>query len=223
VWVAQAAGLGHTWRLMMPDLPGHGRSGGTALSIAAAAAWLKLLVLQLDLAPLVLVGHSLGSAIAQEFARANPGLLRGLVLAAGGQRLPVPPEYLRLVQDDFKMAVAASCAQAYAPGAPPEVIRRGREMLQRNGAAALRRDLVACASFDSSAWVDCLALPTLVICGSDDKIVASSCARDLACRLPRGRLHLIPGAGHMLMAEAPEEFNAALQRFIEACPPWCSP
>lgn len=217
VWESQAAGLGRNHRIIIPDLPGHGSSGGAALSVLGCAEWLKQFSISLDLAPFFLVGHSLGGAIAQEFARANPRMLRGLVLAAAGLRFPVPPEYLQLVKNDVAAAIEVSCARAYAPGVAPELVSTGRGMLQRNGQAALYSDLTACAAFDSSAWVGSVELPALVICGSDDKIIDCGFARDLAGSLPRGSLHLVPGAGHMLMAEAPEEFNAALQRFIRTC------
>jgi pimeloyl-ACP methyl ester carboxylesterase len=218
VWENQAADLSRSLRVVIPDLPGHGRSGGAALSVPAAAEWLKQLSISLDLAPFFLVGHSLGGAIAQEFARIHPQTLRGLVLAGTGMRLPVPPEYLQLVKDDVAAAIEVSCARAYAPGVAPELVSRGRGMLQRNGQAALYNDLTACAAFDSSAWIGSVELPALVICGRDDRIVDCGLAREIAHSLPRGSLHLVPGAGHMLMHEAPEEFNAALQHFIRACP-----
>ena len=82
VWSYQLSRLSSTYRVIVPDLPGHGRSGGQPLDSAYAyAAWLEDFCRALNLASFFLLGHSFGGAIVQEYARCHPHKIKGAVLA----------------------------------------------------------------------------------------------------------------------------------------------
>jgi pimeloyl-ACP methyl ester carboxylesterase len=59
-----------------------------------------------------------------------------------------------------------------------------------------------------------IAVPTLVIVGSDDTLTPPDLARSLASRIPRSRLEVIDGAGHLSNLEQPEAFNVVLRSFL---------
>jgi pimeloyl-ACP methyl ester carboxylesterase len=70
VWDEQFKGMSFNGTLIAPDLPGHGQSAGFPLqSSSDYALWLDSLVNELQPENLFIAGHSLGGAIAQEFAR----------------------------------------------------------------------------------------------------------------------------------------------------------
>lgn len=219
VWDYQQP-LSKNFRLIVPDLPGHGRSKGDPCpTVQDGARWLQTFLEHLQPGPVVLLGHSLGGAIAQSCAAECDGHLRGTVLAGTGARLPVPAEYAQLVVRDFAAAVEASCRAAYAGAAGPGLRARGRVMLQRNGPDALLADLRACREFDSTPWLSRLAVPMLVLSGEGDAVVPAASGADLAAQVACGLFQEIPGAGHMLMQEAPEEFNCAVAEFVAGiCP-----
>ena len=92
---------GHTVYAL--DLPGHGKSGGAGRAeIGAYAEVVRGFAEALGLVPFVLAGHSMGGAIALEFALRYPARLAGLILVGTGARLRVAPEILAGIQDDFK-------------------------------------------------------------------------------------------------------------------------
>jgi 3-oxoadipate enol-lactonase len=97
----------------------------------------------------------------------------------------------------------------------PESFKKGYELLLGQSSTALHADLFAAARFDSSAWVESLRVPALVIWGSRDKITPRELPEELARKLPVARFHIIQGAGHVVMVDARNEFNRTVADFIE--------
>jgi pimeloyl-ACP methyl ester carboxylesterase len=99
VWSYQLSRLSDRFRVIVPDLPGHGRSEGEPLGSAHAyAAWLEEFCLALDLPSFFLMGHSFGGAIVQEYARCYPRKVRGMVLAGTGTRFWMSRTYRDLYE-----------------------------------------------------------------------------------------------------------------------------
>jgi len=216
VWDRQLQDIAARCTVIVPDLPGHGKSAGPLPSSARQYAhWVRDLAERLDLSFLFLIGHSLGGAIVQEYARAYPDMTAGIVLAASGTRFGTSPEHLRLLEQNFLQAVKISCDRAYGPGVPPRLYQQGFDMLVGNGKETLLADINVCACFDSSPWLGSLAAPALVVCGQDDAITPCDLSREVAANLPGCRVLFVPGAGHMVMQEAPEAFNEAVLGFVE--------
>jgi pimeloyl-ACP methyl ester carboxylesterase len=217
VWENQMTGLGMFCRLIVPDLPGHGRSNGNVLATAKGyAEWLEKFNAALKLSSFSLIGHSLGGAIAQEYVRAYPEKVRSLILTGTGNKFVVLKEYLQLLQDDFEAAVKTSCINAYSVSVSRGLYQKGYEMLMRNGKKTLYSDMLTSAQFDSSPWVSSIFVPTLVVCGSDDKIMPRELSRELSSCFPKSKLHIVSGSGHMVMVEAPDEFNNTVKWFIDS-------
>jgi len=213
VWEKQ---LGGNSAVIAPDLPGHGQSDGPLRTSAQEyARWLDAFTRALAIKQFYLAGHSLGGAIAQEFIRAFPLKVSGLILAGTGTHAAITAEYLEMLRTDFPAAVKASCLAAYAPGTAAAMCVQGCEMLTRNGPDALYSDLQVYTSFDSRPWAAALSVPALVLCGSEDRITPPADAEELAGLLPQAVLKIIPGCGHMAMMEAPGAFNEAVREFIK--------
>jgi pimeloyl-ACP methyl ester carboxylesterase len=99
LWQPQLDGLADVARVVAPDLPGHGPLGGPdAPGIPAYADWLEAFVAALEAGPVVLVGHSMGGAVAETLALACPERLAGLVLIATAARLRVLARILDLLR-----------------------------------------------------------------------------------------------------------------------------
>ena len=211
VWSNQLSRLSSQYRIIVPDLPGHGRSEGQPLDSACAyAAWLDIFCRALSLDTFFLLGHSFGGAIAQEYARCHPHRVKGMVLAGTGTHFRLSRTYRDL------------CERTVSPGDGnavhemlPEHLKKGYELLLSQSNQSLHADLFAAAQFDSSAWVGSLTVPALVIWGSNDAITPRELPEELAAKLPEGRLHIINGAGHVVMIDARSEFNRAVADFIE--------
>jgi len=215
VWEKQIDGFGREITVLAPDLPGHGQSDGPLYTtVKDYAVWLNNFVQQLQINRFFLAGHSLGGAIAQEYARSFPQKVQGLILAGSGMQFMVAADYLETVKNNFPAAVHASCLSAYAASNVSRFYEKGYAMLSRNSNNTLYSDLTACSAFDSKAWIFTITVPALVICGNDDKITAPESSKALAQLIPEAQLKILAGAGHMVMMEAAAEFNEAIKTFI---------
>ena len=215
VWASQLTGLAADCTLIAPDLPGHGKTlGKGGYTAEEYAAWLESFVEALGLHRFVIMGYSMGGAIAQAMAHAYSTRVAGLILVSTAMRFVVAPEYLKVLQKDFHRAARASCDSAYAPGVAPELYHRGLEMLLSNGGEAMYEDVLACTQFDSTAWAGKISVPALVISGNHDTITPPEAGRELAAQLPQGKFTPFSGAGHMVMQEAADGVNAAVRHFI---------
>lgn len=209
------------FRLVAPDLRGHGASEGDAFTLGALADDLVALVHHLELRGAVLVGWSLGAQVALAALPALRDRVAGLVLASATPRflagdgwaegLPAQAlEVLRVrVRRDARHAVARFRAGMLAPGErAPEL-----EALPVPPAAPLLAGLDVLAATDLRPALPALDLPALVLHGDADPICPPGAGRALASALPRARHVELPGAGHAALLTAPAA-RAALAAFL---------
>jgi len=214
VWAKQRNSFTSETRVIIPDLPGHGLSEDRGRDeIGDYAEWLKEFFASLNLENPILIGHSMGGAIVQEFALRYPDCLKALVLVGTGAKLRVSPTILDLVCKDFEMTVHLSCEYAYSETVPEEVVEEGFEILCQNSPRILYGDFLACDRFDSRERLHEISLPTLIICGSTDKLTPPLYSQYLCENIRNSVLHIIQGAGHMIMVESPSEFNELIEEF----------
>ncbi len=201
------------------DLPGHGRSGGRACDTIgcyaeAVAAFLDKVVVERA----VLMGHSMGGAVALTLALDFADRVAGLVLVASGARLRVAPAILDSIRTDFARTVELISRAIWSPGANPTLVERGRQALVEAGPSVLLSDLTACDHFDVMERLREIASPTLVIGGSADLLTPLKYTRFLAEHISGAHSVIIEGAGHMVMLERPAEVTRAVLRFLNEKP-----
>jgi pimeloyl-ACP methyl ester carboxylesterase len=198
------------------DLPGHGRSEGP--SCDTIEAYVSTLMGFLDATGTrraVLMGHSMGGAIAQMTALLHPERVVGLVLVGTGARLRVAPAILEGVLGDFETAIDLITRFAWAPDAPAELTRLGHATLAATPPQVLHGDFVACDTFDVMERLGEIGAPTLVIAGTADHLTPQKHGAYLARHIPDARLVTIEGGGHMMALEQPGAVAAAVAQFIQ--------
>lgn len=210
-------------RCIAPDLPGHGASAGAPLpDIDAMAAWVLSLADALELIEFALVGHSMGSLVALASAARAPRRVSQLVLVGSIAPMPVAPFVLDAARDTPAYAHELINKFSFAP---PEVHGEARHRLltegntqrmQRQPAGTLVVDMLACNAWQgglqAAANVRC---PTLLACGALDRMTPPDAARPLLEALQNGgggaQMIVIPGTGHAMMDEVPEELSNAVR------------
>jgi pimeloyl-ACP methyl ester carboxylesterase len=202
------------------DLPGHGRSAGdSCTTIAEYASWLQAFVDTLQLSPFVLAGHSMGGAIALDFALNDPTRLVGLGLVGTNARLRVAPAILNGIQQDFTATTAHLIDLMVVPTANAQQKRLALQRLRQVDPVVLFSDFSACDQFDVSARMTEIALPTLIICGQQDKMTPVKYSERLHEQLRHSELHLLADAGHMVMLEKPAEVAQLFAQFLDKINP----
>ena len=223
----QARALESRFRVTLFDLRGHARSpapeGAEAYRLPALLADLAELV-EAAGTPLILGGLSLGAKLALDFALAEPGKVRALLLAS----------YPSSGEEPKRRAWALGFAEAIdARGldeAGAQFVWGERSRFDPKGAALIRQGFLehspqalahilreVLASSPSprtlAPGLQALSIPTCVVAGSDDPESLEPC-RELARLLPQAELHVLEGAGHVVNLVKPAEFNDLLRSFL---------
>ncbi len=199
------------------DLPGHGKAEGPGrVDIGAYAESIHAFVDALGLPRFVLAGHSMGGAIALEYALRHAPRLAGLVLVATGGRLRVAPELLAGLRMDFAQTTELLAVRTHAADVDPELLRAYVRRLREVAPEVLHADFVACDRFDRLADLHRVNVPTLVLCGEADRMTPVSDSRILAAGIPDAQLDVIPAAGHMVVLERPAEVAGLLTEWLRS-------
>lgn len=243
-WRAVLPQLAKRYRVIAPDLLGHGQSSKprTDYSLGAFAVGLRDLLDELGVQSATVVGHSLGGGVAMQFLYQHPDYCRRLVLIGSGGLGPDVGWILRLL--------AAPGAEFVMPViAPPPVLRAGNAVRSWLTAAGLRsprgaeiwnayssfadgetreaflRTLRSVVDYRGQS-VSALnrlnlreGLPVLAIWGEDDNIIPVDHAYSALEARPDCRLEILPGIGHFAQVEAPTEVIDLIDDFISTTTP----
>ncbi|MBI4321729.1 MAG: alpha/beta hydrolase [Chloroflexi bacterium] len=217
VWAHQSRFFSSRYRVVAPDLPGHGRhKGELKKDIADYAWWVFSEIKRQGLEKPVVIGHSLGGAIALQLAIQMPDVPGALVLVGTGARLRVHPKLLETIRNNYEEALSMVSDYAFSPATAPNLIGSTRRQMRKSPAEVLLEDFQACDHFDVMQDVAGIALPTLVVVGQDDRLTPIRYSEYLHKNILGSRLEIVANAGHMVMLEQPEVFNNILLDFLEA-------
>lgn len=222
-----------SWETVLPSLPdslqaiamtqrGHGDADRpvTGYGVRDFAADLSAFIDALDLERIVVVGHSLGSLIAQRFTMDHPERVLGLVLIGSATTWrgnpvvegvwedvvstlsdPVDPDFVRDFQDS------------------PRLSRQRHEVVVQESlkvpARVMRATLRGILEADFSAELSTIQAPTLIIWGDEDPLCPYSDQQALNGAIAGSQLTIYSGSGHNPHWEDPERFAADLVAFVD--------
>ncbi len=231
-WVAAVNALAAQRQVILIDNRGCGRTTplNTAPSIRTMADDCMALASHLQLSRVDVVGHSMGGMIAQACALHHPARVDRLVLAASAPVNTARNNDLfatwaamfetvdratwfrnlfywvfsqRFFEDQAKVGALVQLASGYP---------------YQQSAQALRAQVAAIASFDTTAALASIHAPALVLAGTDDQLFAVASSAAFARALPHATFEAIEGAAHSIPNEFPQVFNRSVLNFLAAPP-----
>lgn len=214
----------HGYSVLAVDLPGHGRSDGPPLeSIEALGAWIWQVLDAVGADSASIAGHSMGSLIALAAGAHNPERADALVLVGTSERVAVHEDLLSAGQNndprafdmitDWGFGKPAHLGGHQAPGL---WMQGGGLALLRSGTpGVLGADLAACDAYDGAvAAAGKVTCPVLLLLGAGDRMTPPRTTKALADVLPHVESEILPGTGHMIMVERPNETIDAIDGFL---------
>lgn len=225
VWSMQARFFAHHgFSVMNLDLPGHGRSDGPApATIPDYTEWLAEAIEAAGARDVHLIGHSMGSLISMAFAaRADSGV-RKLALLGTLAHIQVIDSLLAAATNNDHSAYESIVgwgvgrrAQMGGHRSPGSWIAgTSLRLLEAGRPGVLANDLDACHRWrDGLETANRVACPTLLLLGGDDRMTPARGAKPLGEVITDCRTTVLAGAGHMMMAEQPDETLDALAGFF---------
>jgi pimeloyl-ACP methyl ester carboxylesterase len=207
------------YRVLAIDLPGHGRSEGVGFDrIEDYAKAVGSLLDVVNVRQCILLGHSMGGAIAQTLAHFQPERVIGLILIATAAKLPVNPTLLKTVLTDLRQVAEMINRWEWSPDAPPDLKQNSLERMMELPPELIYQDYLACDRFNITPHLPEITAPTLIIGGTADKMTPLAWLQNLATGLPHTTLETISGAGHYVILERPQKIGEIVQAWLEAFP-----
>ncbi len=208
-------------RVLAVDLRGHGKSPGIGhQTIDDYARDVIEFASALKLNQIVIVGHSMGSAIALHVAIHFPRRVLGLGLLGGGARLRVAPAIMQSASDAsaFSAAIHLITDLSFASRTGPRLRELAERRMGEMRPSVLYGDFLACEAFDAAEQLSKITAPTLILCGAEDRMTPPRKSRFLQEHIAGARLEVLPDAGHMVMLEQPERVARHLLAFLDSIP-----
>jgi 3-oxoadipate enol-lactonase len=230
-WEPQLATIGATYRAVAWDMPGYGATAPPSeeLTFPLLADAAAALIERLGGSSAHVVGLSFGSMVALHLAHRHPERVRSLALLSTSPRFGFDGTTTAAAWTAARLApldagetpatMAGTVMRAIAaPGTPAEVLAPQEAAMRRISPEGLRAAVHCLTTHDATAFLDRLAdppvAPALVMVGELDRETPPPYGAAVASGL-RARLVVVPGAGHLLPAEAAGTVNAALLRFFD--------
>ena len=196
------------------DLPGH-PDGVPCQTIEGYLEWVRGFIKARRYKNVVLCGHSMGGAIAMQYAHKYPEELSGLILLGTGARLRVHPYHLQRCQEpgeDNQPWLEKHLE--YYQGVQDEVYPVLKQRAVEVGPTVEMNDLKACDNFDMMDRVGDIKVPTRVICGSDDVMTPVKYSQFLTNSIDGASQAIIPGGTHFVHMEKYQRVNEEIEGFL---------
>jgi len=227
MWREQVELLAPYFRVIAPDLRGHGQTSVTAGAITMEVMAQDVIALMdaLEISAAAFCGLSMGGYVTLALCRQYPARARALVLAdtravadtEEGKQIR-EQQAQKVLHEGMASSVDSMLAKLLMPQTiedRPEVVARVREMILNTdpaGAAAAQHGMAQ--RRDQTDLLPQISVPTLIICGESDQLTPVAESQTMHRLIPGSHLEIIAGAAHMSNFEQPVRFNDLLSSFL---------
>jgi 3-oxoadipate enol-lactonase len=226
-WRGQLGVFGDRYRAIAWDMPGYGGSAPlTAVSIATLAGALQDFLGQIGATRPILVGHSIGGMIVQEWLVQYPTIAAAVVLAqtspafgkADGdwQKSFIDARLGPLDRGETMVSLAPTLVTELVGDDPdPSGLELARDCMAGVPEASYRACMLALLGFDRRQALQEIKVPTLVLSGSKDNNAPAPMMAKMAGYIPSASYVELEGVGHLANLERPDAFNRPLDQFLK--------
>jgi 3-oxoadipate enol-lactonase len=227
-WRGQLNAFSDRYRAIAWDMPGYGASAPLAtVSIATLADALQDFLRAVGATKPILVGHSIGGMIVQQWLVKNPNAAAAVVLAQTSpafgkpdgdwQKAFIDARLGPLDRGETLVSLAPSLVQELV-GDDPDAsgMDLARDCMASVPPGTYRATMLALMGFDLRAALKSIAVSTLVLSGSRDNNAPAPMMAKMASYIPSATYLELDGVGHLANLERPGAFNAALDTFLKA-------
>ncbi len=180
--------------------------------IAAWADWLA----QSYPGPHIVVAHSMGGAVALSLARQHPEAVAGLVLVGTGPDLTVSPDLLYQLHHSPEEALGLIAEWSLSPTAPTSLRNSSKLQIQRVSPLRAQQEFRAANAFSARSWLQEVVPALAIVTGGDDLMTPPALAREFLQAWPDVPYYELEHAGHLVMMEQPDRFNAVLSSILSS-------
>lgn len=202
IWTRQMHEISSVTRIELPWL----KDSPPATLLPNLARWCLGQIHQ----PVVIMGHSMGGAIAQLMALEAPDMVEGLVLVGTGPRLPVNPSLIAWLRTDPPAALAQIARWSLAKNPDTALLEASQRQIQEVPPARALKEFEACNYFDVLAQLPRIGCRRILLRGQEDRMTPPAVTDMFHEAWPDMPVYQIPQAGHSMMLENPVAFNQAL-------------
>lgn len=217
-----------SYRLILPDLRGHGRSeaGQGEISMSRLAEDVERLMDLLGLQRACFAGCSVGAYVLYELWRRCPGRVTALAFCCGkpqadsaAARAKRQENIAKIGRDGvdefFNQTLTVVVSNAFAARQPAKVreLRLAMDAVTPQAAIAIQQGLMNRP--DSTPTVPTLSVPVLALAGEEDTLSSPAEMMELAKLSPQAEYRLLPGLGHFAPYEDPEKVSGILKAFFD--------
>jgi pimeloyl-ACP methyl ester carboxylesterase len=226
-WTPQLKALSDEFTVIAGDAPGAGKSSDVPddFKLSDYADCFAGLITQLDLAPVHLAGFSWGSTVSLELYSRHPHLVRTMILAGGyaGWKGSLGEEEAQARLAGARKMLSAPDSQfdptlpgLFAGDPPSKFVPLLNAMAADVRRRSLQTMLEIMGKTDLNHVLPTITVPTLLLWGELDVRSPLRIAKEFELKIPDARLVVIPGCGHVVNLQAPEEFNEAVRSFCRS-------
>lgn len=231
MWRPQLQALSNSYRIVTPDLSGHGESDVVdPVTMDQMAADVVALMDNLQIERAVMGGLSMGGYVALALYKRFPLRVRSLVLAntrasadSDEGRSNRERVAKKALSEGMEAVAEEMIPKLFAPAtlkSRPEIVATVREMIinsKPEGVVAAQRAMAQ--RQDHTRFLPEIIPPILIIAGAEDQLIPAKEAVVLHRESPGSRLEIIEGAGHLSNIEQAEQFNRILKEFLDDLEP----
>lgn len=232
MWMPQIEALKKDYRIIAPDLRGHGKSevGEGQFFIETLADDVLALLDALRIEKCAVCGLSMGGYVTMRMQAMAPQRFSAVILAdtradadSDEAKLKRAAGFAALKRDGLPAFCEGFLKAVFAASSfreRPEAVEAIRKIILAQDPLGVAGTMLALAArSDSTATLQALKLPTLILCGREDATTPPACSEAMARLIAGSKLTFIEKAAHMANLENPAAFNAALIDFLRSSVP----